>query len=249
MPARTFQVMFSNNTEFALVRKNHHLCHGDWTPQLEPPPVIPPRTEIGWQSESPLSIFVGTEGWVKYARGIPSPVLPGGGPPPLDLAGTIYIYWKNPYASPFDGSLTTEARGIVVLGDHKPDCDADDSGDVSGGSEFPKDPSVKPEFELFGPGSPVMLNGELFHVAQTENAAASYDDAGLVVSKGLHSPVPVPITIWTNLGIVEHAIARFGFRRVGSVRESLPLDYAPRLGIRKFGQATAASSVRAIFQL
>lgn len=104
MPVRTFRVFLSNNTDFPLIRANHHLCHGEWTSSdWEPPPVIDPKTERGWQSESD-GIATGTEGWVKYRRGVPPEVIPGGTPPPPTLAETIYIYWDNPFLAFGEGT-------------------------------------------------------------------------------------------------------------------------------------------------
>lgn len=107
MPARTYNLLIDNQTDFELSRTNHHLCHGEWT--SEPPATIPAHTMGAWRSESggdiPLigSIGTGTEGWVKYRVNNAN----------QDL---MYLYWDNPFALG-----KTFAKG--VLGDVPADCD------------------------------------------------------------------------------------------------------------------------------
>lgn len=120
MPARTFRVFLSNNTDHCLVRTSFEV-HGEWTSgEWTPPPTIPPRSERGWQSESNLSgLAPGTGGSVEYRpRAQPDPLLGGGHADPCttpELADLIKITWNNPFLN-FEGKLATRASGEVSVG-------------------------------------------------------------------------------------------------------------------------------------
>lgn len=235
MPVRSFRVLLSNNLNFPLVRVQHHLCGGDWTPGgWEPPAMIPARTELGWQSESD-GFATGTEGWVKYRIAVPASVIPGTNPsppPPPTLGDTVYIYWNNPFlSSPFSEEDDTHAKGSVTVSDVDVDCDAD-AATGDGGSTFAPTPS---SFDLLPVGRirgrPIgSNNGELL----------------------LDLPqIPfAPVIILGTVGqIVENAWVRFVLRTRGSIRQSLPLSYDMSKGLRTFKQHDSQTSVRAIFIL
>jgi hypothetical protein len=102
MAIRSVTINLVNNTPFYLVHYWEAVCHGSWGPvNGSPPPgpaaqnaslpsVIPPNSQTSWSSaDAELSVFTGTEAWVKYS------VLCV---PPLAGANLLYIYWNNPYA-------------------------------------------------------------------------------------------------------------------------------------------------------
>lgn len=227
MPERTFRIFLSNNTEFPLIKAYDHRCHGFWTSSdWEAPEVIPPKTELGWQTESG-GVMTGTEGWVKYRRGVPRIVLPGGPPPPLDLVETIYIYWDNPFfPNPIESEIATKVKCSVTLGDVTADCEPETN---NGGNTFP-DPPVN------------------FEIVQT-----SFSNAGAQFKNDLVKMTPQilisPIIIFGTTGIIEHAEARFTFRQKGSLRQALPLGYDSSQGLSIFQQNASTTSIRAMFSL
>jgi hypothetical protein len=227
MPVRTFKVSFSNNTTLPLFRSDLRLCHGDWTPHLEPPLSIPASTRLEWQSES--GFVTGTEGWVKYRLGFPPTVIPDpGGPPPAPVLGdTVYIYWDNPLLdSPFELGDGTMFKCAVSVGDVTPDCDA--NGDGQGGSGFSGPPS---DFDLTKTGF--------------DNAGAAFNDDWLVIPQ-----VPfAPFFVFGNTEIIEHAVAHLTLRKKGSVKQSLPIGYDSRRGLRIFQRDPSVTSIRSIFSL
>jgi hypothetical protein len=231
MPVRSFRVLLSNNLDFPLIRVQHHLCWGEWTPGgWEPPATIPPRTEVGWQSESD-GIATGTEGWVKYRIGVPPSVIPGGTPPPPVLTETVYIYWNNPFlSSPFNEEDDTHAKGSVTVSDVTADCDADDTN--GGGSTF--DPISS--FDLLPKGQ----------VRGRPKGASDSDELLLDLPQVPFAPVIISGTVGQ---IVENAWGRFILRTKGSVRQSLPLNYDTSEGLRPFKLNDTQTSVRAIFAL
>ena len=236
MPVRSFRVLLSNNLSFPLVRVQHHLCGGDWTPGgWEPPATIPARTQLGWQSESD-GFATGTEGWVKYRVAIPPTILPGANPspvPPPTLADTVYIYWDNSFlSSPFSEEDDTHAKGSVTVSDvDTVDCDAD-AASTSAGSTFAPAPS---SFELLPLG----------HI---RGRPIGSDNGELLLDL---PQVPfAPVIILGTVGqIVENAWVRFVLRTRGSIGQSLPLDYDRSNGLRHFKQNDLQTSVRAIFAI
>jgi hypothetical protein len=81
MAARSTVVTFDNQTEHSLTKIHEHLDHGHW--DTHPPPVINPRTQVVWKTES-SGFMTGTEGSVRYQ---------------LDTnLGIVDIHWDNPYA-------------------------------------------------------------------------------------------------------------------------------------------------------
>lgn len=234
MPVRNFRVYLSNQTEYPLIRTDHHLCGGDWTSSdWEPPPRIEPRSERAWQSES-SGIATGTEGWVKYGIGVPPLVIPGGPPPEPVLRDTVYVYWDNPYlGAPLESELATKTKGFVSVGDVRPDCDAPEksegrstfagptsSFEVSATSHDPDDPSKAIPCPLDGSEGPLLFQ------------------------------IPIaPIVVLGTGNIIEQAWIRFNLRTKGSVRQALPLDYDPRAGLRcVFQPGVPVLSIRMMFQ-
>ncbi len=68
MAARSTDVVFHNQTDFALVKVEDGLDHGIWTDPWQPPGVIGPHADGEWRSESD-GVLTGTEGHVRYRVG------------------------------------------------------------------------------------------------------------------------------------------------------------------------------------
>ena len=117
--SRTFKIILTNNSGVEITKRFEHLCHGEFTPGLDPPDSIAAGKQGVWRSES-AGVLTGTEGYVKY-----------------DLSGrTVYIYWDNPFEpDPFSGPTARKNDSLKArVSDHdiQPDCDFDKTEGDSG---------------------------------------------------------------------------------------------------------------------
>ncbi|MFY9619935.1 MAG: hypothetical protein WAM70_17085 [Pyrinomonadaceae bacterium] len=83
----TVKVLVSNETDAALTFINSELVHGDFTPDLNPPPTINPGERKGFQGEGNIvpinQAITGTEGRVRYQIAAPD-------------GGELFIHWNSP---------------------------------------------------------------------------------------------------------------------------------------------------------
>jgi hypothetical protein len=86
MAARGTDVVFHNETAFALTKVEEDLAHGEWTDRWQPPPSLNPGSVGEWRSESD-GIATGTEGAIRFR------IENGKG-------ASVYFHWDNP----FDGT-------------------------------------------------------------------------------------------------------------------------------------------------
>jgi hypothetical protein len=83
----TMKVLISNETDVALTFINDELVHGDFTPDLNPPPIIQAGERKGFQGEGNImpidEAITGTEGRVRYHIAAPD-------------GGELFIHWDSP---------------------------------------------------------------------------------------------------------------------------------------------------------
>ena len=83
----TMKVLISNETDVALTFINDELVHGDFTPDLNPPPIIEAGERKGFQGEGNIvpidEAITGTEGRVRYHIAAPD-------------GGELFIHWDSP---------------------------------------------------------------------------------------------------------------------------------------------------------
>ena len=101
MAARSTEINFFNGTFHTLTKIADDLSHGEWT--TPPPNVIPPQTNVTWESES-NGFLTGTEGTVTYQISDDLGDL-GGVPPPFE----VHLHWDNPFigSNSYDESAPT----------------------------------------------------------------------------------------------------------------------------------------------
>ncbi len=197
-----------------------------------PPPIIPKKSERGWQSES-NGIAVGTSGFVKYRVAIPPLVIPGGPPPPPHLANEIYIYWVNPFLAGVPGSPPTKAKCAIDIQQVNLDCDPNShpSSNTGDPTDPPPQLEVVPE-TLFDNNHPDWGVGRPVDGDEEAGLGLLSIYVAGVATGGL-AALPAGIEAMINAGAVEpHAWARFTLRERGSVRQAFSLKYNPANGIR-----------------
>jgi hypothetical protein len=181
MSQRAFNIFLINNSGVTISKTFDHLCGGDWTPALSPPPSIPDGKQVEFRSES-AGIATGTEGYVKY--GIPS--FDSDHNPTQD---ELYIYWDNPYLGTNTAITQVSTQGI------QPDCDFDKTG----GSGFPPPPSrfkiSRGDAAVDGSGlDPVwgVVLGPIYALPILFGQIGKVDEATLILEL---APVPNPTSV------------------------------------------------------